>query len=135
MFGVGAVAVLAYALLALRAVWLSLIESARAPQMPGFFPILAGASVAIGITLAREALAPYESSSSLARRIARSFGYGWVAGVAATVLITIVKLMPESSRPSIGDVVLGLFNYLIVSLMLSIPGLLALTLTRRPKPP
>jgi hypothetical protein len=65
MFGIDAFLALGYALVALRAVWLSLIESARAPEMPGLFPILAFASGAVGFALAREALASRDQSSPL----------------------------------------------------------------------
>lgn len=129
--GAAAVFAFSYSVLTLRGVWLSLIESSRAPDMPGIFPILAGASAAIGFVLGREALAPRSNPPPLRRLVARAFGYGWICGVASTILITIVTLLPGSFRFDLGTVLLSMFNYLIVSLILSIPGLLALSLSRQ----
>ena|SRR5712692_6030616 len=130
--GVAGILALSYSLLSLRAVWLALIGSARGPDMAGIFPMLALSVGAVGVVLSREAVAPRRPPPSLVPRTIRAFGQGWLVGLAATLLLTVVRLasISRGSGSAVGDVLSDIFSYAIVSLLLAIPGLAALSLSQ-----
>jgi hypothetical protein len=135
-FAIGAagLAALSYSLLSLRATWLAVIGSAFAPEMSGIFPMLALSVGAVGIVLLRESFAPRRTSQSIAARVVRAFGKGWLAGVLAAVILTLNRV--ASTRDSsfgVGELLSDAFSYAIVVLLLAIPGLVALSVSRSRK--
>ena len=58
------------------------------------------------------------------------FGYGWLLGVLVSAVVTQVRRTgPTSDSPY--AVALDVFSWLVVTLILAIPGLISLTIARR----
>lgn len=74
---------------------------------------------------------------SIRSRVLVAFGLGWLVGVGLVMIGLLVRFPPAwepGPRRDLGALVIGVVSVLVLVLILSIPGLVALSLARRNAP-
>ena len=132
----GAAVVGIYAAFALLTVLQSVAHPADAAEtVPGILLVLGVCAGYIAIVLGREAF--QDPTRALRPRlrftVLRGFGIGWIAGVVVAGLLALIRSSTVSgfAGGGLGGMVADLIGLLLAPLIFAIPGLAALTVSRR----
>lgn len=127
----------AYAIFALAPVLLSLAPATTSDSgtMTGILTILGTSAGYVAVVLGREAIRGDRDllGVPLSRTVLRGFGVGWIAGVVVAAGLALIRstLIGGALAGGLAGVVTGAIGLVVAQLILAIPGLAALSLTRR----
>jgi hypothetical protein len=108
---------------------IGLVAPARALRFAGIGTILAVGTGVAGLALLRESVRRTLHPALAARTLA-AFGWGWVAGVVFDLAITFSRTRTATGAATPSDVD-DLISWLLASLVLATPGVVALIVSRR----
>jgi len=132
-----AVVVGVYAIFALAPVLMSLASAAPADSgtTSGVLTILGTCAGYVAFVLGREALRDRREllDVPLSQTVLRGFGVGWLVGVVVAAGVALIRstLVGGALAGGLAGVVFGAIGLVVAQLILAIPGLAALSLTRR----
>jgi hypothetical protein len=106
---------------------------ASRPELPGLQVMLAVALGAAGLGLVRQALIRVPRLRVGSHAVAL-FGYGWLVGLVLNDVITLIRRTPPTYESAYA-VAIAVLSWLVVTPILSIPGLVALFVARRFRAP
>ncbi len=104
-------------------------DASRSPELPGLQIVLAVAMAVAGLALLRQSLLRVPRPAVGTHTLAM-FGYGWLIGVLVNDVVTLLRRSaPRYDSPL--ALALDVVSWLVVTLILAIPGLLSIFIARR----
>jgi hypothetical protein len=125
-----------FGFLSLADLWFYLIRPNEPRNTSGPFAIIAVASLFVSFAMTRAAVRGPRDTRPIRPQMLSAFGLGWLTGVGLVMVGLVVRSFPNTPfRLDVGSAVIELISSATVLLIMSIPGLWALSAAKRTNRP